>query len=683
MSVFDEYRSLNDAIKSSVDSLKSIEDMARSIYEMQYSVNSDACYRIGRMGEIYITALDSEKACLNLLYPDRNYSIPESTLKSEFESYNAELEEKGEMPVDYTGFLRHIIHEIHNTYRDLMNGNDAIRSLVSQRTSLMDSVMKLRNSDEFKEKKANQLKEIQEKIAATDDVIEKKRLQEVIDFQNTVDNMDYIMQRINSIPAERDSIVNAFFDRSKSAYIMKRAEDRFKQIGLGSFSIVRRFFNIEETFLNDNYAPLNNLFLFSALRMIANAKDEKQRICAKDIMVNLNRLFTHTFTTPEMEENFISKISEFDDVFCADADIVCRFKNENKSWSAFSDEKNEKHHRQYYKLEMRPCGVDSVLTSGRLYNYVTPNRRVAGAIATGFVEDIREHYNDVEPVMFVPHQDIGGNDVKGYDKFMEVANEALANKGQIDSKRILVLADIADSNMDVEEYKFFLMRASLLVAATGWTIINICAMSDDNEQKFEFKAPVLNSVDKIESNMGFFALRMRPMYNAGYFTMAVDVDNENSLISFMVLNGSEATTTESIYHIKCDENNKLVAIPHSILYPEEMENAANFTGASEEGETESSESDAATQEDEPNNGRIYEGEPDGYVRPDGDEILSDCKGETDHPNPIPDNVVPLVVATENGVETIPGMFIQKEGTVEMPDEEDLKVDVVTKPEAEK
>ena len=69
MGVIQDYRDMNDAIKTHVESLKSAEDMTYSIFKMKYGVSENTCYLIGRMGEIHIASL-SEKQALSMLYPN-------------------------------------------------------------------------------------------------------------------------------------------------------------------------------------------------------------------------------------------------------------------------------------------------------------------------------------------------------------------------------------------------------------------------------------------------------------------------------------------------------------------------------------------------------------------------------------------------------------------------------------
>ena len=96
MNIIQEYRSTNDAIKTSVDSLKNAEDMTYSVFKMKYGVTENACYLIGRMGEMHIAGL-SEQQALSMLYPNgKTVDGTDPDLHEDMEIYNSSVEDEND-----------------------------------------------------------------------------------------------------------------------------------------------------------------------------------------------------------------------------------------------------------------------------------------------------------------------------------------------------------------------------------------------------------------------------------------------------------------------------------------------------------------------------------------------------------------------------------------------------------
>ena len=660
MGVIQDYRDMNDAIKSSVESLQSAEEMTYSVFKMKYGVKENSCYLIGRMGELHIASL-SEKQALSMLYPDgKTVDGEEPDLHNEMEVYNASDENENKFE-SYGAYLRHVVREIHDSYRELMSVNESIRFLISQKNVMAENIMKAQDDPKFKEKRAERIAQLDKDIEAETDSYKKKNLIEFKEFNEKLDDSNYIFDRIRSIPDEADSIVESFFNPTKNRYIMKRASDKFRQLGLGNSAVtLRRFSNLEEMFLDDKYAQFNNLFLFVAFRMVSSTRTEFERTYAKDIIVKLNRLFNHSFSSPEKEEEFLKLITDFEDLFLQNDEYVARFKNENRTWSGCKTNVHEdgvrnRIERIYYKNDIHPCGTDSKFSGSKVYSFALPNHAMVNHFVQGLVGDFKAHSPEANVVVFDPVISSGDITIMGYDRYKEYLDLTLRKDSEsFTNDTVIILSDIAYPEMDLDEYKFYMLRNNLLAEKTGWVIINICGYKDDPNYEYEIKAPSLDSIDKIESDAGYYRNRLNIMYSSSYSTTAVNIPVGKNQVDFVILNAKETTLSEPIYHM-VEEDGSMKTYPHSILYPDDLGN----------------DTEPAVEEVE----EIAE-DIGGKVEDAANDALPESTEEGK-------KIVPLMVMKENGeVEEVPGMFAEITGTVEVPNDEPMTIDTVAKADSE-
>lgn len=179
------------------------------------------------------------------------------------------------------------------------------------------------SSDEMKKREEEQLKELQEKAELEEDPIKKAAYKKKLDIIESSRTFDFIYERMESLQSkEIDNIITAFFDKRRSNYIIDRYSKRIKKLGLNS-EIYKNLLDIESLFLDEEYYPFNNLFLFIMLRFIAYADvySDKDSLYCQSILVNVSKLKYHKFESDSDKQLMIALIRKVDDYFMDYKDI--------------------------------------------------------------------------------------------------------------------------------------------------------------------------------------------------------------------------------------------------------------------------------------------------------------------------------------------------------------------------
>ena len=112
------------------------------------------------------------------------------------------------------------------------------------------------------------------------------------------------------------NIINTFFHPKRSSLIMDKFRIRIKRLGYDE-NTYKMFFNIEEMFLPEEYYPMNNMFLFMAMRFIsyADTNNKDDALFCSSLLIKMYNLVYHRFSTPDEEKEFIEQIKKVDDYF--------------------------------------------------------------------------------------------------------------------------------------------------------------------------------------------------------------------------------------------------------------------------------------------------------------------------------------------------------------------------------
>lgn len=124
--------------------------------------------------------------------------------------------------------------------------------------------------------------------------------------------LEYLYERVDdpdSGEAEKSRIVESFFNKRRSAYVMKRYRAKCGQFGMPAESMYMMM-NLEEKFLEPEFHVYNNFYLFFVISKIAyvDANAIKE---VKQPMQNINNLIYNRFPTEAGKEAFLDSVRGF------------------------------------------------------------------------------------------------------------------------------------------------------------------------------------------------------------------------------------------------------------------------------------------------------------------------------------------------------------------------------------
>lgn len=185
-------------------------------------------------------------------------------------------------------------------------------------------------SAEVKEKEEKALNDMKERLAKTTDETEAAKVSKRIHVIEASDSLSFIFDRIEKLQQkEIDNIVNAYFDKKRTNYIMERYKLKSPKYGYKP-EMVTSLIGIEEKFLPEEYADFNDLFLFNIMRMIAysDPNGEEDSLYIRKLLMETIKLVFNRFNENEDRNKMIEIIKKFDDKFEAFRE---KFHNENAS----------------------------------------------------------------------------------------------------------------------------------------------------------------------------------------------------------------------------------------------------------------------------------------------------------------------------------------------------------------
>lgn len=200
-----------------------------------------------------------------------------------------------------------------NVLKELREAGMTVETLELERLEVYKTVQDMEreqldyyHSVGYKEKRELQLKKLREACEQDEDSPEKKEALRKLELLDNAKTLEFMFNRFNRFgEKEIKSIVDGFLDPSKGQYVYKKYANNIPKLGVTS-DIMKRFYNIEELFLNDAYHPFNNLFIFVVIRFIAymNVNDKKDVLYANSLLSKCESLFHHNFESVEGEDKF-------------------------------------------------------------------------------------------------------------------------------------------------------------------------------------------------------------------------------------------------------------------------------------------------------------------------------------------------------------------------------------------
>lgn len=209
-------------------------------------------------------------------------------------------------------------------FKEIKDGLTQLNDFKSQSVEMTEKAREIQekyfnyiSSPEYKAKRRAAVQKMREEAENETDPDKKRSIVKMLDAIDSANTLNFLFDRINKVGTkEIESIKNSFFDSARSSMIMKKYETRLPRYGYEK-NIHRKFFNLEEMFLPEEYHVFNNMFLFHVMRFISytDSYNKIDTLYVSAILLNLYNLVYHRFESPEAEAEFISVIKRFDNYF--------------------------------------------------------------------------------------------------------------------------------------------------------------------------------------------------------------------------------------------------------------------------------------------------------------------------------------------------------------------------------
>lgn len=183
----------------------------------------------------------------------------------------------------------------------------------------VDTEWKRRNSKEYRDATLKRIDTWKEEIANMDPVKDSKTIRDLrgkLEFLESTITLDFIVDRIQHVDREKESIIRQFFSEREGGYAKNRCISRSAKFGFDA-NWYKYFFNLEENFLPEEYHVYNNLFLFNVMRFVGyqDPYNIKERGMVQAIINSLTGLIYHKFEDKGMEDMIIGLIEQYDSYF--------------------------------------------------------------------------------------------------------------------------------------------------------------------------------------------------------------------------------------------------------------------------------------------------------------------------------------------------------------------------------
>lgn len=258
-----------------------------------------------KMSKESIDALDSNKV-------DKIVAFTQSKLNEINAAKDEDTDEKKAMT-----FSEYCISVFKEIYDCCVNYADAIKEKDNLEKEIRDITNKSYDASTSGKARLEKVESLQKQLDEETDPVKKIQIQKMLDTVRKTEDLSFLTDRIVKLgDNEVRNIINTFFNAKRSSLIMEKFRIRIKRLGYDE-NTYKMFFNIEEMFLPEEYYPMNNMFLFVAMRFIsyADTNNKNDALFCSSLLIKMYNLVYHRFSTPEEEKDFINQIKAVDDYF--------------------------------------------------------------------------------------------------------------------------------------------------------------------------------------------------------------------------------------------------------------------------------------------------------------------------------------------------------------------------------
>ena len=193
----------------------------------------------------------------------------------------------------------------YSTRDDVANFKNSYKDIVNQYLTYI-------SSEKVTEDRKSRLETMKSAYELETSPMKKNQMQRMIQTMEAAMDFSFLKARLETFAEkEVDSIMTGYFDKAKGTYVIEKFESRIAQYGYRP-DVYKFFFNLEETFLPEEYHPFNNLFLFIYMRFVAysNANDKNDKMLVRAATGAIANLVYQKFSNEDEQDVFLQVMQD-------------------------------------------------------------------------------------------------------------------------------------------------------------------------------------------------------------------------------------------------------------------------------------------------------------------------------------------------------------------------------------
>ena len=325
-----DYKIIIDMLHEMDDQYKILEEQTKHLITEEYGYNEGIIDAILKYNKNDIVNLDESEI--------RDFMITYANKDKVIQIYDKSKEE-----------LINDMEIIKDATLVLLSAKVEKDNLKAESSDILKDYFNYMSSDKVKAARLKRLETFKDLLKTETDEVKKAKIERMVNDMEASMSFSFLQERFEKYgKKEIQNIEEGFFNEKKGSYILERYNSKISKFGYNP-EVFKYFFNIEENFLGENYAPFNNLFLYVYIRTVAYSDpyNKTDKLFVQSLTGALANLIYHKFESMGNEQQFISVIKAVDDRFIDSRDKFVESNTTYKDHPARIkvDKENEERHR--------------------------------------------------------------------------------------------------------------------------------------------------------------------------------------------------------------------------------------------------------------------------------------------------------------------------------------------------
>lgn len=325
-----DYKIIIDMLHEMDDQYKILEEQTKHLITEEYGYNEGIIDAILKYNKNDIVNLDESEI--------RDFMITYANKDKVIQVYDKSKEE-----------LINDMEIIKDATLVLLSAKVEKDNLKAESSDILKDYFNYMSSDKVKAARLKRLETFKDLLKTETDEVKKAKIERMVNDMEASMSFSFLQERFEKYgKKEIQNIEEGFFNEKKGSYILERYNSKISKFGYNP-EVFKYFFNIEENFLGENYAPFNNLFLYVYIRTVAYSDpyNKTDKLFVQSLTGALANLIYHKFESMGNEQQFISVIKAVDDRFIDSRDKFVESNTTYKDHPARIkvDKDNEERHR--------------------------------------------------------------------------------------------------------------------------------------------------------------------------------------------------------------------------------------------------------------------------------------------------------------------------------------------------